>query len=120
MADSLVLKESPSSPRSTLLLEDIIRDIREMYECRDSPESFEWVSSKALKDRVTSWCKRFADKYPSGTSLTGLANSKQWDVEFWIFSLAYPTSRADLLRFVDACYAVDKAICGTSAAAKWR
>jgi hypothetical protein len=125
MADNLVLKESSSSPESTLLPDDIISDICELYGYRDGPESLEWANSKALKDRVTSWCKRFADKYPSGTSLTGLANSKQWDVEFWIFFLAYPTSGADLLRFVDACYAVDKAICGTSTTGqkeieKWR
>jgi hypothetical protein len=125
MADNLVLKESSSSPESTLLPKDIISDICELYENRDDPESWEWANSKTLENQVTSWCKRFTDKYPSGTSLTGLANSKQWNVEFWIFFLAYPTSGADLLRFVDACYAVDKAICGTSTTRqkeieKWR
>lgn len=53
------------------------------------------------------------------------ACSEKWDVDFRIFFLAFPIPGARLLRFVDACYEVDKTIYSASTAGlrkieKWR
>lgn len=116
MATNPVLKESSSSPKLAVLPNDIIGAIWDQYEDQgEASVAAEWANSKALKDRVTCWCKWFADNHPGATPID-LVNLEKWDVDFRIFFLALPVPGAHLLRFADACYEVDKAICGTSAA----
>jgi hypothetical protein len=114
-----VLREPPPSRESTILPKDIIDKIWGRYEYGDPYQAIkasEWADSTALNDRITSWCKWFADNYPPNPTPMDLVFSRGWGVDFRIFFLALPCPGALLLRFADACFDVDKAIYGTSAA----
>lgn len=60
------------------------------------------------------WCKWFAEEHPTESDAKHLAVLDFWDGDFRIIFLAYPGPGARLLCFAEACYRVDKAICGTS------
>jgi hypothetical protein len=88
-------------------------------------EALEWALSQTLKQQVTSWCTWFTDNHPPGSQPREIADAKQWDVDFRVFFIAFPISGARLLRLAEACYGIDRALCGattiTSQEAKtWR
>ena len=113
MANDLVPKVS-SSP--TLLASSIVCDIRDHFQLlgdEDGGQSEqEWACCQALTLKVESWCEWFTENHAPGAEPEKLAQAKQWDVDFRILLLAFPVVGARLLYLADACYEIDKAICG--------
>src|SRR5205809_5513639 len=103
----------------------IISEIVECFADDWDSEEFEWANSETLEEQVTSWCTWFTDNHPPDAEPDKIAYAKQWDVDFRIFFIAFPAPGAYLLRLVNACYGIDKAICGVSSITsqeveKWR
>ena len=72
--------------------------------------------SKTFEREIKSWLQWFTDTYPNTGPMTLFRDSKG-KTDFRIFFLAYPGPDFALVRVLDACYAVDEAICGTCTSA---
>jgi hypothetical protein len=75
--------------------------------------------TRTFERELQLWYQWFVDAYPNAGSLAvleRLENSQQ-SPDFRVVILACPEIGFSLLRALDACYAVDKAMCGTSTSA---
>lgn len=112
----------PPSPSDII---DEISDLYGLFGSEHESEALEWALSQTLKQQVTLWCTWFTDNHPPGSQPREIADAKQWDVDFRVFFITFPISGARLLRLAEACYGIDRALCGattiTSQEAKmWR
>jgi hypothetical protein len=72
--------------------------------------------TKANHDKIRSWVQWFESTYPTMEPDAVLESTKD-AIDFRVFFLTYPIPGFALLRVTDACYHIDKALCGTSASA---
>jgi hypothetical protein len=95
----------------SISFDDIMDEIGTMFdgdlgsEDEPLPNNFE----RELK----SWLQWFTDNYPDRSPMTVLEDTME-QADFRVFFLTYPRSGFSLVRVLEACYYIDKAIYGTS------
>jgi hypothetical protein len=92
---------------------DAIGDITERWYGENDPES---AISKKLEHDIQSWFQWFETTYPRavGNKPLELLEENKQPIDFRIFFIAFPIEVFILTRVLDACYSVDKALCGFS------
>jgi hypothetical protein len=90
----------------------VLKEIRDSFQDEEESGWQEWTWSEALALKITTWDSWFWEKHALGNNPEKVASEKYWDIDFRIFFLAYPFPGSYLLRLVEACYEIDKAMCG--------
>jgi hypothetical protein len=96
--------------------------IEEVKTCLGDEADLETIISKKWEQEIQSWFQWFETTYPDedGNKHLQLLQESKERVDFRLLFIAFPIGTFLLMRALDACYAVDKALCGFSSPSSTR
>ncbi|KAE9377622.1 hypothetical protein N431DRAFT_365445 [Stipitochalara longipes BDJ] len=99
-----------------------LETIEHITNCVGDEEDLETIISKKWEQEIHSWFQWFETTYPDadGNKHLQLLQESKERVDFRLLFIAFPIETFSLIPILDACYAVDKALCGFSSLSSTR